>query len=281
MKNIRKINKFLKGKKTKTFINQNIKKTNRNNKTNVTLLINNNKKNKMEKSHFNKPTRNILNITEINSLLFKEALLYDKRSFTEYYLSLLKTKHILLYIFYHNDYNSTVIKISIFLFNLATCISVNALFFNDSTMHKIYIDHGSFNIIYQLPKIAYSAIISAFLNIIIRLLGLTESNILKLKKKGNINKYKKTDRNLIPIITIKFVAFFFINFLLLSLFWYYVTCFCGIYRNTQSHLIKDSLFSFITSLITPFLINLLPGFFRIIALKNRKKLLYQFSKLLQ
>ena len=211
-------------------------------------------------------------------MTYKNALLYDKRTFIDYYFSLLKSNHIVLYIFYHDDYNSTIIKLSLLIFNLATYISVNSLFFNDSTMHKIYTDHGSFNFIYQLPQIIYSAIISAVLNSLIKLIGLTEANVLKMKKMTNINQKFK---NLFIIIKIKFTIFFIMNFLLLSLFCYYVSCFCGIYRNTQTHLLKDSLFSFITSLLTPFGIYLVPAMFRILALKYHKKYLYRFSKLLQ
>ena len=40
---------------------------------------------------------------------------------------------------------------------------MNAIFFNDETMHKIYEDEGSFNLIYNLPQIIYSSIISGVL----------------------------------------------------------------------------------------------------------------------
>ena len=107
-----------------------------------------------------------LNYNEINDLPFEEALNKDKRNYIQYYMSLLKTKHSMLYICYTKDYNSKIVKVSIQIFDLATLISVNSLFFNDDTMHKIYVDHGSFNFIYQLPQIIYSSIISSVLNII-------------------------------------------------------------------------------------------------------------------
>ena len=64
------------------------------------------------------------------------------------------------------------------------------------------------------------------------------------------------------------------------MFMYYITCFCGIYENTQIHLIKDSLISFELSLIYPFGTFLIPGIFRITALraKNKdKEYQYKFS----
>jgi len=147
-------------------------------------------------------------------------------------------------------------------------------------MHKIYTDKGSYNLVYQLPQIIYSSIISAVLNGIIKILGLSERNILNFKKiKISANDANKKIQELLRILKIKFAFFYFISFALLFMFWYYVTCFCGIYRNTQMHLIKDSLCSFFTSLLTPFAVNVLPGFLRIFALQKKYKCVYVLSQL--
>ena len=60
--------------------------------------------------------------------------------------------------------------------------------------------------------------------------------------------------------------------------------FGAIYRNTQLHLLKDTLISFTLSFIYPIFIYLLPGLFRIPSLlseKKDKKCFYKFSKILQ
>ena len=85
-------------------------------------------------------------------------------------------------------------------------------------------------------------------------------------------------------LKIKFILYFIVSFILLLLFWYYISMFCAIYVNTQIHLIKDTLFSFGLSLFYPLLINLILGIFRITALssdKTKKNYLYTFSKILQ
>ena len=88
------------------------------------------------------------NDIEINSLTYKEAIKNDKRSFIQYYISLLKLGHLFIFSFYNNkDYNSRPIKIFLFFFIFTIHFTVNALFFNDATMHKIYIDEGSYNFI--------------------------------------------------------------------------------------------------------------------------------------
>ena len=262
--------------KRKSFTKE--KSINNYNKSNKGFIFND-KNNKLD-NHKDKLIK--LNYNEINHLTFDDAIIKDKRTFFQYYLSLLKSNHLLLFIFYSKDYNSKSIKTSIFIWNIASSIAINSLFFNDSTMHKIYIEHGTFDFLYQLPQIIYSTIISIILDFLINLLGLSEQNILEIKNENKSTQdMNKKFNKLLKILKIKFTLYFIINILLLFSFWYYVTCFCGIYRNTQIHLLKDSLFSYITSLISPFCIYLFPGLFRIWALKRKSKILYVFSQILQ
>ena len=227
-----------------------------------------------------------LNNSELNSLPYEKALEKDKRTFIQYYISLLRIKHLLIFsfYFYNKDYNSQIIKMFLFFFFFSVHFMVNALFFNDNTMHKILIDEGSYNFVYQIPKIIYSTIISGVINFLIKFLSLSEKNILSIKHEKNQNILDKILLRTIKILSIKFVLFFVITFLLLFFFMYYITCFCGIYVNTQIHLIKDSILSFTLSLINPFWKYLIPGLFRIPALragKKNKKFIYRFSQILE
>ena len=147
-------------------------------------------------------------------------------------------------------------------------------------MHKIYIDEGDFNIIYQIPHILYSSLISSIIKMIVTNLSLTEKAII-IFKEDKFN-YKQKGLNLIKCLKIKFFLFFTVDFTLLLFFWYYLSSFCAVYRNTQIHLIKDTLISFVISLFYPFFLYLLPGIFRIISLKGEnKECLYTFSKIIQ
>ena len=107
---------------------------------------------------------------------------------------------------------------------------------------------------------------------------------INFKSDKNKNDVSKRKEKLIFSLKIKVLVYFVISFLFLLCFWYYVSMFGAIYRNTQVHLLKDTLISFTISMITPFIINLLPGLFRIPALSNKKEkkeCLYKFSKILQ
>ena len=79
-----------------------------------------------------------LNDYELNNLSYNEAITYDKRTFFQYYCSLLNMKHILLFTFFHsNDYNLLSLKIILFLISFSLFLSVNTIFFTDNTMHRI------------------------------------------------------------------------------------------------------------------------------------------------
>ena len=75
-----------------------------------------------------------LNDYEMNKLDYKEALKIDKRTYLEYYWSLLKLGHLLIFSFItNNDYNLMIIKICLFFFSFALYYTINALFFDDKT----------------------------------------------------------------------------------------------------------------------------------------------------
>ena len=191
-----------------------------------------NNKNKYKHKHKHKYKINksilkksIINDYEINIMGYNDAIILDKRSYCNYYYSLLKRKQIILFSFFkNNDYNIRSVKISIFIIFLSLSHTVNALFFDDDTMHNIVEVEGKFNILYQLPKIIYSSLISSIINKIIIYLALTESNLIELK--NQIKSKSKTIKDFVIIIIIKLMLFFITGFILLIVSWYYVSCFC-------------------------------------------------------
>ena len=224
------------------------------------------------------------NDKEINSLNYKDALKNDHRTFFEYYFSLLMEKHKIFIIFNDKDYNLRIIKIYSIFSKFSSCYAINALFFDDSTMHKIYEEKGKYNLISQLPQIIYSTIISSVLDVILTTLSFPSESIIEIKQEKDIKHIVKKKDSLITKLHLKFIIFFILSFILLILFWYYITCFCSVYKNTQYHLIKDTVFSFGTSIITPFAFSLIAPIIRIPSLKKdtkMRKYLYKFSKVIQ
>ena len=222
---------------------------------------------------------------EINSLRYEFAIQFDNRTYCEYYISLIKTKHNLIFTFFYNiDYNVKIIKMDLFFIGFALHYTINCLFFDDNTKHHIHEHEGSFDLEYQLTKITYSFFVAIFLNGFLKYLSLSDDDIIKFKQNKSKRDIGERKNDLENKLRIRFILFFILSFLFLLFFWYYIAMFGAIYKKTQLHLLNDTLISFGLSLIYPFIINLFPGIFRIPALsdsKKKRKYLYDFSKILQ
>ena len=183
-----------------------------------------------------------------------------------------------------NHGNSKIIKIDLFFIGFSIYYIVEALFYNDDTMHNIYETKGIYGIENRLPKIIYSSIISTASNILLKLLALSHKSIIKFKQNKNKDDITKKGDDLFHTLLIKFILYYIFSFIFLLFFWYYLSMFGAVYINTQFHLLKDTLVSFGLSFLYPFVLCLLPGIFRFPALsdpKKKKVYLYKFSKILQ
>ena len=208
----------------------------------------------------------------MNNLRYKDAIKLDKRTYLQYYWSLLKKKQLILFTFFPaHDYNLFSLKICLFIVTFSLYLSINCLFFDDLTMHNIYKNNGRNDIIFRIPAILYSSLISSIAKIILKQLSLSEQNFLVFKKENNIKELRKKSKDVKKCLKIKVILFFFVNYLLLFSFWYFISCFCSIFVNTQLILICDSVISFCLSMSYPFLINLLPGIIRYPSLRAKNK----------
>ena len=197
------------------------------------------------------------------------------------YLSKIKRQHIIMFTFCsENDFNLIYVKLVRFAFEICTNIAMNALFFSDESMHKIYLNYGKYDFVQQIPQIIYSSIISKIFNLLISFLILTESQmntIIGLKEKEIEKNIKEIEKNIKEIerinkcIKIKFILFFSITFALFAFFWYFISAFCAVYENTQIIFLKDFITSFFTEFFYPFVIYYVLAFFRKISLKDKDK----------
>ena len=239
------------------------------------------KKNSLS-SHKNTEKGNIeekLDDFELNELEYIEAVKYDKRTFIQIYVSLLKREHKILFTFFiHNDYNLFYIKIWRFVFLIVIDMAMNALFFTDESMHKLYLSYGKYDFIQQIPQIVYSTIISQLIEVFLCFLSLTDTAFYQIKKL-KFSKDMKKINDILRCMNIKLIIFFVFTFVFFAFFWYIIVIFCAVYENTQIAFIKDVCFSFLFSLIFPFVIYLVPSSLRICSIRNQKGRLLFIYKL--
>ena len=226
--------------------------------------------------------KKFFNIEELNSLSYEIAIEIDDRNYFQYYWSLLKLKQLIIFTFITNDdYNVFLLKFGLFIISFSLYFTINALFFSDDSIDNLYKEKGKYNFIYQIPQILYSSIISSITNLILKKLSLSQRDILSVKQSLEIKQAEIQCKKVKRCLKIKSIIFMIIGILLLMFFWYYISCFCSVFVNTQISLLKDTIISYCLSMIYPFGLNLFPGFFRIPAIKSRnKKCLYRISKIL-
>ena len=220
---------------------------------------------------------------EINLLNYKEAKKYDKRSYCQYYVSLLKTKYILTISFSSSfDYFLKYVYRCLLINSFILFYLINMLFFTESLIHNIYSDKG-YKIKKHLDRIIYSTILSSgIINLIKYFLFFPRKNFSDLHKfKYNENALNKTG---LKCYTCKNMIIFLLMYLFIFFSWYYLSAFCAVYKNTQVHLFINVLICYVIFLIYPLFFNLIPGFFRLPALHNTKKsseCIYNISKVIQ
>ena len=220
---------------------------------------------------------------ELNIMNYNDALFMDKRTYIQYYFSLLRIKHPIYFTFFSNkDYNTLIIKICLFSLSFAIYYAFNAIFFSYSIIHIIYKDGGSYNLSYLFPIIVYAFLISYYINVIIKYFSLSERNLLELKNEKSIKKMNSLVPKVLRCLIIKYISYFALSIIFLSFFWYYISSFGAVFQNSQVYLIKNTFISFSLGLIYPFCIYLIPGIFRRISLKAKnRKFIYKISYILQ
>ena len=181
-----------------------------------------------------------------------------------------------------DDYNSTQIVICYFLFWISLDVAIRTLFYNDSTMHKIYEDKGKYNILYQLPIIILPSLITSIITKIIEFFFSYEKKIAKkVKKKMDENEKKKEINKLIMTSKLGYACFFIVMILFILLFWYYTSSFCAVFKNTQKPLIIDTLLDYFKSIFFTIIITLVACSLRFCALKKESKCFYKAINIIE
>ena len=209
---------------------------------------------------------------ELNELEYIEAIKYDKRSFCQVYWATLKREHLIIFTFFNcHDYNLLAIKLSRFLFLLVGDMALNVFFFSDDSMHKIFLNYGKYDFFQQIPQITYSTIISQIIEVFLCFLSLTDKYIYKIKINLIEGKITNINKKIMKIVNIKLIIFYIFTFIIFLLYWYIISMFCAVYKNTQIHFIKDSIISFSICLIYPFAFYFISSALRVCSIRDKQK----------
>ena len=208
--------------------------------------------------------------SEITNLSYKDALKVDKRNLSAIFFSLIKENIKLFWCLNNKDYNIILVKIILFIFDITSFLTINALFYNDVAIYQINQNNGSNDFFVSNVRVFYSTFISMFLNFIVKYLADSHKNIVKLRYLKDVKEVENEIPNLIKKIKAKYIIFFILTFIFNLFFFYYITAFCSIYSIIQKNMIADSLKSFLLANSCSIMNIIFSAYFRRISL-NRKE----------
>ena len=121
---------------------------------------------------------------------------------------------------------------------------------------------------YFFKQIIFSFFISYIFFSLIKYFSLSENNILELKNEENINRINDKIEKVRKCLYIKYLLFYAISLVFIIIFFYYLSSFCAVYKNTQIFVVKNALISFFIFMLFPLFFSLIPCCLRMFSLKN-------------
>ena len=222
---------------------------------------------------------------ELNNLSYYDAIIQDKRSLVQLYISYIMSKQLLLFTFHcRKDYNSKIIKIIFLLYTLIIFLLMNTVFVNDSILHDIFIHKGNIGLFYYIKRPIIITILSLIIKNLLMLFVFTENDVVSLREENETVKTEKI-RKTLTIVTMKCCLFFVFNLFSLIFIWIYSACFFSIFKNTHFFVLKNTLITFGISLLIPLVFGFVSCLIRSFSLSNRESknriCTYYLSRILQ
>ena len=230
---------------------------------------------------------------------YDEAINYEQRSFCRiFFIYLISKENVLNIIFYNPPLELKPMRLCIFIFNFACDFALNALFYLSDNISDKYHYTGAYRELYALINNLAISFASTIVTIILLYFfeSLTQSsnkietlfreqeNLLKNDKNykvsnNTIYEIKNKIEKIIKCLKIKIILFLIFEALFMLFFFYYVTAFCQVYKNTQVSWLLDCISSYAMSLIITLALSYLASVFYKLSIQYKIKILYKMSVL--
>ena len=230
---------------------------------------------------------------------YEEAIIYDKRSLWRiFYICLLSKENILNTFFFNSPLEVQPLRISIFIFTYSCDFALNAMFyFNKNISDKYHYEGESLYLFIFVNNIVITVFSTVASYLIVKCLYcLTNSKesikeifrkqekIMRKDKNYRVNSNKKKIifNNLLKIykyMKFKIICFIIIEFLIIIFFFYFVTAFCEVFKNTQFSWVYDGFSSLSLTISLELLISFMISVLYVISIKIKVKFIYNIAML--
>ena len=226
---------------------------------------------------------------------FNTAIKYDKRKFCKiFYICILTKENIINIIFFKTPLDLFSLRFCLFIFIYSSDLAFNTIFYSNENISEKYHYKGNSLFIFSLINNLIQSLISSIVSIILvnsfqhmidsrnHYEDVFKEEEIKMRKNKNYKVNKEIKLKIIDKIRLissklkyKIILFIIIEFTFMLFFYYFVTAFCEVYKQTQISWLYDFFLSFLISLAAEILGSLLIAIFYIVSLKYKLKILYQ------
>ena len=226
---------------------------------------------------------------------YEIAIKYDKRSFWRiFYICILAKENIINILFFRTPLDLQSLRICLFIFVYSCDLAFNTIFYSNESISEKYHYEGNnlflFNLVNNLIQSIISSIISMIIvNIFQYMIGargdfedIFKDEEKKLRENRNYKVNKVTKVKILEHINkiyakLQYMSILFVvlEFLIMLFFYYFVTAFCEVYKNTQISWLYDFFISFLISFATEIFGSFFLAIFYIISIKYKNKYLYK------
>ena len=217
-----------------------------------------------------------------------DALVKDKRKYSECLIENLKEKQMFVFTFFSEDpIKIRIMRIILLVLNFDLYFLITGLFYSEEYIAELYIiDEETETFFSYIPraidKLIYTTLVSIIIGYIIQLFFYDEKIIKKIfrREKDNIIFLKEKIIKSIKSIEKMYLAFIIVTFIILLISFYYFLCFNYVYPKTQVEWIKCSITIIIVMQLLSALKCLLQTSLRFLSFKMNSSKMYKISKLL-
>ena len=223
---------------------------------------------------------------ELITLPLYQACELDQRSVMSLFGTTLCDKLFLINLCNYNDTSEPLLlRIFAFVFDITCLLFLSALFFNENYLSTRFVQAhtNNKNIHYgyiwtnESPKSAYAALVAVVLIMLMNFGTRTRKELTRLHVQKTEKNFEELKSHTFHALKVKHIIVFVVDMLLMILFWYYCSCFCSLFSQTQVDLVLTTINTAIYCVVFILFIYLLFCIMRVYSLECKSNCLYQFS----
>ena len=222
----------------------------------------------------------------LDNMDFHSVLKKDKRTFGIFLINLIVKKQIIANTFFLEEETiPKYLKIIIFILYIVLYLLTNSIFLDTSYINKVYYiesnkEYVLFFIKHLFKYLFYSFTIIAIIRFSMDIFFVNKESIRKIIKREKDDEKVLRDEidEFIKTLKIRYKIFLILNFILMLISWYYITCFNNAYPNIKVDWIVLSIIVIVLAQIMSAVLAFIETSLRFIALKTKTSWIFTLSQ---